>query len=88
MDHRGPTPRNPIHPSTPPYPIHRTGFSLHGGFAGRQMASSPAAQQAARARAGQVMMRLFDQKRREIKFIEDIAGLRKSSLSWLLLVAR
>ena len=47
------------------------------------MASSPAQQQAARARAGQVTMRLFDQKRREIKFIEDIAGLRKSWL-WLL----
>lgn len=35
---------------------------------------------AARGRSGEVTMRLFDQKRREIKFIEDIAGLRECCL--------
>lgn len=68
-----PTHLNPFLPTFGP-----SGFSLSGGFAGRRMVAPQAQAQAqARARSGEVTMRLFDQKRREIKFIEDIAGLRE-----------
>jgi hypothetical protein len=84
-------PHSNLQPQTHPF-HHRTiqptnqptqppGFSLSGGFAGRQMAAPQ--QAAVRARSGEVTMRLFDQKRREIKFIEDIAGLREWWLCWL-----
>lgn len=51
------------------------GFTLSGGFAGRRVAGPQEA--IVRARSGQVTMKLFDQRRREIKWIEEIAGLRE-----------
>ena len=48
---------------------------MMGGFAGKQLMAEQGS--LCRTRPGQMTMRLFDHKKREIKFIEDLVGLRK-----------